>query len=105
MPSSFTFEDADSGQHRFAVEFETAGTQSITATDTANASITGTESGIDVLATPRFNSPVTQSGTTVVIVQKPDFNKHKRTSIRPSAVPLTVQITPLVSAQAYRPAR
>ena len=47
------------GTHTFAVTLETAGTQSITATDTATSSITGTESGITVRATPQvtWSSP------------------------------------------------
>ena len=50
LPSSYTFTAADAGQHSFAVTLDTAGTQSITATDTATSSITGTESGIAVQA-------------------------------------------------------
>ena len=50
LPSSYTFTAADAGTHGFAVTLDTAGTQSITATDTATASITGTESSIAVKA-------------------------------------------------------
>jgi len=58
LPSSFTF-PGTTGTHTFAVTLETAGTQSITATDTATSSITGTESGITVRATPQvtWSSP------------------------------------------------
>jgi len=50
LPSPYTFLAADSGVHTFAsaVRFATAGTQSITATDTAVSTITGTQTGIAV---------------------------------------------------------
>ena len=50
LPSDYTFTAADAGQHSFAVALDTAGTQSITATDTATSSLTATESGIAVQA-------------------------------------------------------
>ena len=49
LPSSFTF-PGTTGTHTFAVTLDTAGTQSITATDTVTPSITGAESGITVQA-------------------------------------------------------
>lgn len=45
LPSPYTFIASDNGVHVFSVTLETAGTQSVTATD---GSITGTESGIVV---------------------------------------------------------
>jgi len=50
LPGNYTFTAADMGVHTFtlAFTFETAGSQSITATDTANSPITGTLSGITV---------------------------------------------------------
>jgi hypothetical protein len=53
LPSGFSFFAADAGTHTFSVTLQTAGTQSITATDTANPSISGTVSGIRVRATPQ----------------------------------------------------
>jgi hypothetical protein len=61
-----TFTAADGGRYAFAATLFTAGTQSITATDTANSSITGSQSGIvvnpaaaaTVVASP-FPSPTT----------------------------------------------
>ncbi|HEV3078233.1 MAG TPA: FG-GAP-like repeat-containing protein, partial [Gemmataceae bacterium] len=47
-PPDYTFTDADKGVHSFNVTFNTAGSQSVTATDTVTASITGTQSGIQV---------------------------------------------------------
>jgi hypothetical protein len=47
-PANYTFTTADAGKHTFATTLKTAGTQSITATDTANAGLTATDSGITV---------------------------------------------------------
>jgi len=52
VPFRYAFVAADAGKHIFSVTLETAGTQTITATDLATASITGAESGITVLAAP-----------------------------------------------------
>jgi hypothetical protein len=46
LPRDYTFTALDFGLHLFIAELRTAGTQSITVTDTADASITGTQSGI-----------------------------------------------------------
>jgi hypothetical protein len=48
LPADFTFTTADPGYHVFSATLKTAGTQSITATDTTNAGLTGTEGGITV---------------------------------------------------------
>jgi hypothetical protein len=48
LPANYTFTAADGGRHTFSATLKTAGTQSITATDTTTASITGTEGGITV---------------------------------------------------------
>jgi hypothetical protein len=48
LPADYTFTSADAGVHTFSVTLKTAGSQSLTATDTANASITGTQTGIAV---------------------------------------------------------
>ena len=50
LPANYTFTTADDGKHTFAVTLETAGTQTITATDTATSGLTATESGIVVQA-------------------------------------------------------
>lgn len=48
LPADYTFVVADNGTHTFVngVTLVTAGTQSVTATDTVTSSITGTQSGI-----------------------------------------------------------
>ena len=45
LPSSLRFTAADAGKHSFSVTLDTAGTQSITATDTATSSIIGIRVG------------------------------------------------------------
>jgi hypothetical protein len=48
LPADYTFTAADQGTHTFTAILKTAGSQSITAFDTATGSIAGTESGIVV---------------------------------------------------------
>ena len=48
LPAAYTFTASDAGVHAFSVALKTAGTQSVTATDTATSSITGSQSGIVV---------------------------------------------------------
>ncbi len=65
LPANFTFIAADDGQYTFTVTFKTAGTQSITATDTTTSTITGTEGGITV-------SPAAASSFKVTGFPSPD---------------------------------
>jgi hypothetical protein len=48
LPANYTFTGADAGKHTFSATLKTAGTQSITAVDTASANLQGTDSGITV---------------------------------------------------------
>jgi hypothetical protein len=48
LPANYTFTAADAGVHTFSATLKTAGTQSLSATDTTTASLTGTEAGITV---------------------------------------------------------
>ena len=50
LPSSYIFTTTDAGSHTFSVTLETAGAQTITATDTVTSSLTGSQSGITVQA-------------------------------------------------------
>jgi hypothetical protein len=75
LPANYTFTAADNGVHRFSATLNTAGTQSITATDTVTSTITGTQSGIQVnLANPAsflvngFTSPTTAGVSQTVTV-------------------------------------
>ena len=63
LPADYTFTAGDAGVRTFSVTLKTAGTRSVTATDTATSSIKGSQSGIVVTAAPavgttfRANSP------------------------------------------------
>jgi hypothetical protein len=65
LPSDYTFTPADGGSHTFAVTLRTAGNQTVNATDTANASVTGTAAvmvnpaAASTLVVAGFPSPVT----------------------------------------------
>jgi uncharacterized delta-60 repeat protein len=48
LPANYTFTAADAGVHTFSATLNTVGTESLTATDTLNSSITGIETGIAV---------------------------------------------------------
>ena len=48
LPANYTFTAADAGSHTFTVTLKTAGTQSVSAVDTANASVSGNLSGVAV---------------------------------------------------------
>jgi hypothetical protein len=48
LPSNYAFTVADAGVHTFRATLKTAGTQSITATDTVRSSVTGTDGPITV---------------------------------------------------------
>jgi hypothetical protein len=50
LPANDTFTPADAGVHTFSATLKTAGTQSITATDTTTGSLTATDGGITVSA-------------------------------------------------------
>jgi hypothetical protein len=57
LPANYTFTANDKGVHTFTATFRTSGTQSLTATDTSNSGITGTQSGI-VVAAADVDDPV-----------------------------------------------
>ncbi len=48
LPANYTFTAADAGVHTFSATLKTAGTQSLAATDTTTARLTGTDGGITV---------------------------------------------------------
>jgi hypothetical protein len=50
LPANYTFTAADAGVHTFTATLKTAGTQALTVTDIAKASLTSTENGILVTA-------------------------------------------------------
>jgi hypothetical protein len=59
LPGDYTFTAADAGAHVFGAVFRTAGTQSLTATDALDSTLTGTEDGIAVNASTAYAFVVT----------------------------------------------
>ncbi len=60
LPADYTFVAADNGVHTFSGTLDTAGTQSLTATDTVATTLTGTQAGIVV--NPAATATLTLSG-------------------------------------------
>src|SRR5437899_3029141 len=60
LPANYTFTSADAGVHNFSAALKTAGTRSISATDTVTGSITGIQSGI--LVVPAAAASIVVSG-------------------------------------------
>jgi hypothetical protein len=54
VPADYTFTGTDQGAHTFVLKWITPGSQSVTVTDTAVASLKGTVSGITVTRATRF---------------------------------------------------
>jgi hypothetical protein len=65
LPADYAFTASDAGTHTFAVTLKTAGTQSLTATDTRTSGLTGTANGIVVnpAAAARFILSAPARGT------------------------------------------
>jgi hypothetical protein len=69
LPANYTFTSGDAGMHTmFSATLNTPGTQSITATDTVNSSITGMEGGISVVTS---QPTATVSGPTTAVPGQP----------------------------------
>jgi fibronectin type 3 domain-containing protein len=73
LPANTPFTAADAGTQTFSVAFGTAGTQSLTVTDTGNASLTATQSGISV-------SPAAPLGLAATAVSSSQINLTWHTS-------------------------
>ncbi|MGA2682463.1 MAG: hypothetical protein ABSF44_11775 [Candidatus Bathyarchaeia archaeon] len=66
LPSNYVFQTLDNGTKSFSLALVTASAQSITATDTANSTITGSQTGITVThAASVANVVVSPAGSTV----------------------------------------
>ncbi len=83
LPQNYTFTANDNGTHAFGAVLKTAGTQTLTATDTGTATITGAQSGIAVspaatstFVVSGFATPTTAgtSGTFTVTAKDPYGN-------------------------------
>jgi hypothetical protein len=66
LPPNYTFASGDQGVHTFAAILKTLGTQSITATDTVTATITGSQTGITVTPGPATQFMLSASPGTIV---------------------------------------
>ena len=76
LPANYTFTAGNDGVHTFTITLKTAGTQSLTVTDTSNSSITGSDSDIGVLP---------GATTSLVYLQQP-ANGLVGTAINPSVI-------------------
>jgi hypothetical protein len=65
-PANYTFVGADNGSHTFNVTLKTAGSQTVTASDTVNSTVTGTSNRITVNAATvsQFMLTVSPTGST-----------------------------------------
>ena len=59
LPGNFTFTAGDNGVHTFSATLATAGSQSMTVTDTVNNSVTGSAAGISVNASTATHFTIT----------------------------------------------
>jgi Putative Ig domain/NHL repeat len=66
LPSNYTFTATDQGVHTFSATLKTAGSQTLTATDTVTSSITGGQSGIVVTAAAATHLAITAPATASV---------------------------------------
>ena len=109
LPADYTFTAADAGVHAFSATLKTAGTQSITATDTMTASVTGSEAGITVnpaaastMTVAGFPSPIIAgvAGSLTVTLKDPYGNRatgytgtvHFTSSDRKASLPANYQL-------------
>ncbi|TMD18781.1 MAG: hypothetical protein E6I99_15780, partial [Chloroflexi bacterium] len=89
LATDYKFVTTDQGSHRFAslLTLRTAGTQSLTATDTVTATIQGTKSGIAVAPGPAttlllagINGPLTAGGSSSLTVEVKDAFGNRATA-------------------------
>ena len=104
LPANYTFTAADAGTHVFSVTLKTAGTRSITATDTVTGTIKGTQSVI-VLSGPA--TTLTVSGFTNPTTAGAAHNFTVTAEWTPSATwrPATPARSTSPAATPSRPAR
>jgi hypothetical protein len=89
LPANYAFVSTDAGVHTFSVTLKTAGSRSITATDTVTGTIAGTQSGITVnpaaastFVVSGFPSPVTAGVAGNVTVTAKDAFGNTATGYR-----------------------
>jgi hypothetical protein len=86
LPADFTFTPADAGVHVFSATLNTAGSQSVTATDTVTNTVAGSQTGITV--TPAATTTVlTESADTVDSGQPITFTATVQSAAPSSLIP------------------
>ncbi|MFO0847757.1 MAG: proprotein convertase P-domain-containing protein [Gemmataceae bacterium] len=73
LPANYAFQLLDKGVHTFAATMRTAGTQSITVTDTQQPGVTGSQTGIVVTQSPASSLAVGGFPASVVVGQPGGF--------------------------------
>ncbi len=76
LPANYTFNSTDKGVHASSVTLKTAGTQSVTATDTVTASIKGSQTGIVVSTTGSVASTYHATSPARVLDSRPTGSGH-----------------------------
>src|SRR4029079_16524203 len=85
--TDYTFTSADAGSHVFSVIFNTSGTQALTATDTANSSISGSQTDITVTPTPATTMTLSGSPNPAVFGQNVTLTAKLASTTPGSIVP------------------
>jgi hypothetical protein len=80
LPPNYTFKSSDAGVASFTVTLSTSGTQSITVTDIANASLTGSDKSINVTSTAGPQTPVPDGANEDGSWNWPSCWSHKTTA-------------------------
>jgi hypothetical protein len=73
LPANYPFVAGNAGAHSFSAAFGSEGVQTITATDTANGTITGQQAGITVTAAPLVSIAVTPGPVAMKVGQQQTF--------------------------------
>ena len=98
LPAPYTFSTADSGAHQFNITLKTAGTQTITVTDTANASLRpATTPGLSVTLSPCPADSTPPTGTIAFAPTQPTPTKSMTPTLVLTATdpcaPITVDLS------------
>jgi hypothetical protein len=108
LPTPYTFTSSDAGMHAFSVSLETAGTQSLEITDTLDASLSYTESGIAISPAATSGFMITGPGTsltagdrTTIVVAAVDAFGNPTPTYRGTVLPSTSD-SKAVFARSYK---
>src|SRR5262249_823252 len=87
LPADYTFTATDNGTHTFAATLKTAGTQSLTATDSVNASLNGTEGSIIVAPAAATTLILTGFPASITAAARPRATPGEPPGIAPPVYP------------------